>query len=174
MLGSFPPPQERWKMNFFYPNLQNDMWRIFGLVFFRNKDYFLTEDRQSFNELLLRAFLAEKRIALWDTAIEIRRLQGNASDKFLEVLRPIDLADTLTKLPACNSIALTGQKAADILITQLSCDMPQVNNCVETVYCNRSLRIFRLPSSSRAYPKRLEEKAMAYEKMFHTLGLLSN
>ncbi len=28
VLGSFPPPKERWCMNFFYPNPQNDMWRI--------------------------------------------------------------------------------------------------------------------------------------------------
>ena len=34
MLGSFPPPRERWRMDFFHPNFQNDMWRIFGLVFF--------------------------------------------------------------------------------------------------------------------------------------------
>ena len=30
MLGSFPPPKERWCMDFFYPNPQNDMWRIMG------------------------------------------------------------------------------------------------------------------------------------------------
>lgn len=32
-LGSFPPSRERWSMDFYYPNFQNDMWRIFGLVF---------------------------------------------------------------------------------------------------------------------------------------------
>ena len=32
MMGSFPPKRERWKMDFYYPNFQNDMWRIFGLV----------------------------------------------------------------------------------------------------------------------------------------------
>ena len=26
MLGSFPPQKKRWSMDFFYPNLQNDMW----------------------------------------------------------------------------------------------------------------------------------------------------
>ena len=25
MLGSFPPKKERWSMDFYYPNLQNDM-----------------------------------------------------------------------------------------------------------------------------------------------------
>ena len=28
MLGSFPPQKKRWSMEFFYPNLQNDMWRF--------------------------------------------------------------------------------------------------------------------------------------------------
>ena len=40
MLGSFPPPRERWCMDFFYPNPQNDMWRIMGQVFFDDKTHF--------------------------------------------------------------------------------------------------------------------------------------
>ena len=40
MLGSFPPQKKRWSMDFYYPNLNNDMWRIVGLLFFNNKDYF--------------------------------------------------------------------------------------------------------------------------------------
>lgn len=28
MLGSFPPKRERWSMEWFYPNWQNDMWRM--------------------------------------------------------------------------------------------------------------------------------------------------
>jgi len=43
MLGSFPPSQKRWCMNFFYPNFTNDMWRIFGLAFFEDKQHFVDE-----------------------------------------------------------------------------------------------------------------------------------
>ena len=39
-LGSFPPTKNRWSMDFYYPNLQNDMWRIIGLVFFNDKNHF--------------------------------------------------------------------------------------------------------------------------------------
>jgi G:T/U-mismatch repair DNA glycosylase len=169
MLGSFPPPKVRWKMNFFYPNLQNDMWRIFGLIFFRDKNHFLAEGGKTFNEPLLRTFLSEKGFALWDTAMEIIRQQGNASDKFLEVIRPIALKDTLDQLPECKSIVLTGQKATDILTNITGCDEPQVGGYITTVYHNRPLRIYRMPSSSRAYPKSLEEKASVYEKMFREL-----
>ena len=32
MLGTFPPAEKRWCMPWYYPNFQNDMWRIFGLI----------------------------------------------------------------------------------------------------------------------------------------------
>ena len=91
MLGSFPPPREKWSMNFFYPNYINDMWRIFGLVFKNDRDYFVDAAAKTFRLDLLRPFLEEKGIALYDTACAVRRLQGNASDKFLEVVTPTDL-----------------------------------------------------------------------------------
>jgi len=171
MLGSFPPKKERWKMNFYYPNFQNDMWRIFGLVFFEDKDYFLTEDKKSFHEMKLRNFLTEKRIALWDTGMQVKRLKDNASDKFLEIVRPIDLENVLQQLTSCVSIVTTGQKATDILMSILGTKEPKVGEFIETVYCNHQLRIYRMPSSSRAYPKPLQEKASVYEKMFSELGL---
>lgn len=39
-LGSFPPPQAKWSMEFFYPNWINDFWRIQGLIHFGDKGYF--------------------------------------------------------------------------------------------------------------------------------------
>ena len=41
MLGSFPPQKKRWSMEFYYPNLNNDMWRIYGILFFNDKNHFL-------------------------------------------------------------------------------------------------------------------------------------
>ena len=94
MLGSFPPKPERWCMDFFYPNWLNDMWRIMGEIFYADKDYF-TElpDYKRFDRRRIEIFLREKGIALYDTATEVRRLKDNASDKFLEVVRPTDWRD---------------------------------------------------------------------------------
>lgn len=99
MLGSFPPPREKWSMNFFYPNYINDMWRIFGLVFKNDRDYFVDAAAKTFRLDLLRPFLEETGIALYDTACAVRRLQGNASDKFLEIVTPTDLDALLSQLP---------------------------------------------------------------------------
>jgi hypoxanthine-DNA glycosylase len=171
MLGSFPPPRERWKMNFYYPNIQNDMWRIFGWVFFDDSHYFLTDDRKSFRESTIRSFLIEQGIALWDTAMKVRRQKGNASDKFLEIVEPVNLEELLSQIPNCQAIVVTGQKAMDTLLTIIEAKEPAVGYFAETIFRNRHLRIYRMPSSSRAYPKPLAEKATVYKKMFEELGL---
>lgn len=172
MMGSFPPKRERWKMDFYYPNFQNDMWRIFGLVFFENKDYFLTEDKKSFCEQRIRSFLTEKGIALTDSGREVVRLKDNASDKFLEIVRTIDLEEALAQLPDCVAIVTTGQKATDTLLTLIDAAEPKVGTYAEFVFQNRRMRLYRMPSSSRAYPKPLPEKALDYKKMFHELGMM--
>ena len=98
-------------MEFYYPNLNNDMWRIFGILFFDDKDYFLNETRKAFCRERIIDFLNEKGIALFDTASSIRRLQDNASDKFLEVVEATDVTALLRQLPECKAIVTTGQKA---------------------------------------------------------------
>lgn len=172
MMGSFPPKRERWKMDFYYPNFQNDMWRIFGLVFFEDKDYFLTEDKKSFCEQRIRNFLTEKGIALTDSGREVVRLKDNASDKFLEIVRTIDLEEALAQLPDCVAIVTTGQKATDTLLTLIDAAEPKVGTYAEFVFQNRRMRLYRMPSSSRAYPKPLPEKALDYKKMFQELEMM--
>ena len=118
MLGSFPPPRARWSMDFYYPNIQNDMWRILGLIFYGNKDAFL-RDKKAFSEEKAKAFCREKGIGIGDTAMEVIRLKANASDKFLEVVRPIDPEKVLSQIPECVAIVVTGQKAMDTLLSVL-------------------------------------------------------
>ncbi len=92
MLGSFPPQRHRWSMEFFYPNLQNDMWRIVGYLATGDKTHFLMPDAKRFDKERIEAFCRERGIALYDTAAEVIRLKDNASDNFLQVVRDVDLA----------------------------------------------------------------------------------
>jgi G:T/U-mismatch repair DNA glycosylase len=62
MLGSFPPPNHRWSMNFYYPNFQNDMRRILGRIFYHNKNYFITPNGKAFDEEKAKKFCIEKTI----------------------------------------------------------------------------------------------------------------
>lgn len=172
MLGSFPPQKKRWSMDFYYPNLQNDMWRIYGLIFFGSKKHFLSENGKSFNKNLIIDFLNEKGIALFDTASAIRRLQDNASDKFLEVVEATDINSLLNQIPLCRAIVTTGQKATDTIREQIEIDEPRVGNYSEFLHKGEPFRFYRMPSSSRAYPLSLEKKAEIYKIMFQDLQLI--
>lgn len=150
------------------------MWRIFGLVFFDSKDYFLTSDKKNFNQPLIEHFISLKGIALSDTASKVIRLQENASDKFLEIVEKMDLSETLKLIPDCHTIATTGEKAAETLQSIVAPEqkVPSPGDFISTNYQNRQLNVWRMPSSSRAYPKPLEEKAEMYRRMFQSAGLL--
>lgn len=172
MLGSFPPARSRWSMDFFYPNFINDMWRIYGLCFFGDKDYFVDVEHKSFRKDLLVEFLSEKGVALYDTASAIVRTKGTASDKDLEVVTPTDIKALLRQLPECKAVVVTGQKAADVFTAQFHIEQPKVGDFTEFQFEGRTLRLYRMPSSSRAYPMKLERKAAAYQQMFVELGLI--
>lgn len=169
MLGSFPPKRERWSMEFFYPNWLNDMWRIVGHIFFNDKHYFELSGEKRFDKAKIEAFCREKGIALYDAACEVQRLKDNASDKFLEVVRATDVAALLNQLPECRAIVTTGQKATDVIVAQFGCCEPAVGSSVKINISGRELEFWRMPSSSRAYPLKLERKAEAYRTMFDAI-----
>lgn len=170
-LGSFPPQRKRWCMDFFYPNFINDHWRIEGLLFFGDKNHFVDLVSKSFRLKAIVDFLNEKGIGFYDTATAVRRLQDNASDKFLEVVEPTDIRALLAKVPVCRAVVTTGEKATATLCATLGIDVaPKVG--VYVPIPDTSMVLYRLPSSSRAYPMSLERKAEAYRKMFEYVGLL--
>lgn len=177
MLGSFPPKREKWSMDFFYPNWINDMWRLMGLIFFDDKDHFIARDSEGtmmkkFDKDRIEGFCIDKGIALYDTACEVRRLKDNASDKFLEVVTPTDLRGLLEKIPRCQAIVTTGQKATDVIVETFGCQEPPVGGWTECRIETRIIRFWRMPSSSRAYPLALEKKAGYYRRMFTTENMI--
>ena len=113
MLGSFPPPKERWCMDFFYPNPQNDMWRIMGQVFFGDKQHFVNGKVFKHEEIV--SFGRKQGIAIFDMAQAVRRLQGNAADEHLEIVERTNIAALLPQIPQCHDICCTGGKAAETL-----------------------------------------------------------
>ena len=171
-LGSFPPQPKRWSMEFYYPNWLNDFWRVCGLVFFGDRDHFVVPGEKRFAVDRIKAFCTEKGIALFDTATAVRRLNDNASDKFLEVVEPTDISALLARIPACISIVATGQKATDVLVGKYGCAEPKVGMSSEILVDGRPLTLYRMPSTSRAYPLSLEKKAEAYRALFQAAGLL--
>ena len=165
MLGSFPPARHRWSMDFFYPNFQNDMWRIFGLVFFGDKDHFVDNEARTFRREDIIELLNRECIALYDTATKVIRTQNTASDKDLEVVTPTDLDSLLKRMPMLEGVVTTGQKATDLFTEHFKIAQPKVGESVTFEFNGKELRLWRMPSSSRAYPMKVDRKAEIYERV---------
>lgn len=168
MLGTFPPARKRWCMEWYYPNFQNDMWRIFGLCFFADKNHFVDAEHKTFRLDEIKQTLLQRHIAIFDTALRIRRTHGNASDKDLEIVEPADLDQMLDSLPQLRGVLAAGQLATSVFSSHFGINARHLNmgQSVPFSHKGRSLRLYREPSSSRAYPMRVELKAEYYKKMF--------
>ena len=179
-LGSFPPQEHRWCMPFYYPNWINDFWRIMGLIHFGDKEHFCIPGLRRFDEDAIRKFCADAGLAFYDTACEVRRLRDNASDAFLEVVTPTDIPVLLERIPYCDTLVTTGQKATEVISSTFGCPIPPIGDHIDLVMPGphhtrhsgldpespRPIRFWRMPSTSRAYPLPLEKKAEAYRILF--------
>ena len=161
-------------MPFYYPNWINDFWRIMGLIHFGDKDHFCILPEKRFDEDSIRSFCIDARLAFYDTACEVRRLKDNASDAFLEIVTPTDLPLLLAQIPECDTLVTTGQKASEVVAESLGCLVPQVGDWAEAGInplslesaTSRTIKFWRMPSTSRAYPLPIEKKAEFYKRLF--------
>lgn len=169
IMGTFPPQAKRWSMDFYYPNRTNDFWKICGLIFLGDKDALYLPGEKKFDVNAIRELMTEKGIALNDTARRVRRLKGNASDKYLEIVEPVPLYDLLARMPQCRAVATTGEKAAGVIAEITGTSLPKMG---EMVTAPDGLEIWRMPSTSRAYPLAVEKKAEYYATLFRHLGIL--
>lgn len=164
-------------MEFFYPNYQNDMWRVFGLIFYKDADHFFNATNKTIDLEGIKQLLTDYKIGIGETATEVIRTKDNASDKFLEIVKPVDLPGMLSLAPDCNAIVTTGEKAASIIAELTETGVPKMG---ERVKCSvkmkdGSIRVFnhwRMPSTSRAYPMKLDKKGAFYARMLEAEGVI--
>lgn len=77
-----------------------------------------------------------------------------------------DLAQMLRRLPQCRAVVTAGQLATSVACRQFAVDEPKVGAYVTVALDGRSIRLYRMPSSSRAYPMAAERKAEYYDVVF--------
>ena len=174
MMGSFPPAKEKRAMAFHYPNFQNDMWRVYGLVFFGDAAHFQVPGEKAFDAERIKAFLMERGIGSCPGVRRAIRMHGNASDAYLKVVETVELPEILAQIPQCRRICTTGGKATEILFDLLTAEKKgkdvKTGETVSARCGGRELLVTRLPSTSRAYPMKLEKKAEAYRQFFRAAG----
>jgi len=172
-MGTFPPGAHRWSMEFYYPNPINDFWRIIGLIFSDNKNMLYDETQKCFDLDKIKKLTSTYGIAMSDTVKKARRLKGNASDKYLDVIEGNDPAGLIDKLPLCTDIATTGEKATAVMAELTGTKAPKMGEYTLWHFRNdRSIRIWRMPSTSRAYPMAIEKKAEYYKNLLMACGIL--
>lgn len=172
VMGTFPPGAHRWKMQFYYPNATNDFWKMAGLIFDNNPDRYYDPRTREYHVDDIRLMLSQRGIAMNDTVKTARRLKDNASDKFLDVIEANDIRALLRRMPCCTQIGCTGEKAAQIAASQFGAEAPAVGQSIAFSFEGRRINLWRLPSTSRAYPLALELKADAYRPFFKAAGCL--
>ena len=155
-------------MNFYYPNRTNDFWKVMGLLFTGDVRGLYAPDGKNFDLVRIRELMTREGIALNDTAYQVRRLKGNASDKYLEIVTPVDLDGLLAQMPECHTVATTGEKAAGVIAQLTNTPLPRMGEMVESA---DGLHIWRMPSTSRAYPLPVERKAAYYASLLDSVGI---
>lgn len=171
LLGSFPPPRIRWSMDFYYPNITNDFWKIMGYLFFNDTTHFLLQETRGFDRPRIMQFLHEKGIAMYDAANAVRRKRGNASDQHLEIIETADIHSLLAEIPACHTIAVTGEKAAQAILKPFGAETPPIGKQIFLPSLAGGTNVWRMPSTSRAYPLALEKKATYYRELMLAAGI---
>ena len=166
-LGSFPPPRKRWSMEFFYPNWLNDFWRIMGLLLLGEPTALEKKGTKQFDRERIIRLATEHGLAFFDTAQQVCRTRDNASDQYLEIQQPTDVSHLLSLIPSCTQVVTTGGKASEELLLQTDAkEVPAVGTSVICHIGTREIRWWRMPSTSRAYPMKLERKAAYYSLIF--------
>ena len=164
-------------MDFFYPNFYNDMWRIFGLIFYNDKDKFFNRELKKIDKVGIQEMLTEHKVGIGETVTKAIRTKDNASDKFLEIVEPVNLPRLMALVPDCNDLVTTGEKAASVIASLTATPLPKVGEFIE---CDcqlpdgsvRRFRHWRLPSTSRAFPMKFEQKTAFYKNMFQSVGII--
>jgi G:T/U-mismatch repair DNA glycosylase len=178
-------------MDFFYPNRTNMMWEIFGLVFYNDASRLVDVPNKTFRKDEIVQLLLRQGIAIFDTACAVRRLSGNASDKDLQIIEKTDIPQLLSQIPLCHDLVCTGQKSFSVLTEDYGVPVPALGECNEFSIpipplsrggaqraegsiksSTRTLRLWRMPSSSRAFPMKLEEKASYYRRLMQAVGII--
>lgn len=136
---------------------------------------------KAFDKERIVTFCNEKGIALFDTARKVCRLKDNADDNFLKIVERTDVLELLEGMPECRTIVTTGGKASEELQAYLEekgvkVKIPKFGECSplqlppngegRTRLSQIILHWWRMPSSSRAYPMKLEKKAEYYRRLF--------
>jgi len=118
VIGSFPPTASKMSFNFFYPNGNNNFWKVLQKVFPKSKTVLdlnvsikNSMIQKEKNELDRKEFCRENEIAITDMLASCIRLDGNSKDEKLLVQSYSPILTILQKHTTIKRIILTGKSS---------------------------------------------------------------
>ncbi|TPP47041.1 hypothetical protein CGC20_33480 [Leishmania donovani] len=136
--GTFPPVRK--SIRFYYPNANNDMWKVLGQVFYDDADAFYTAASRAsslfsapskhaschaatraLDEARIVRFADSQPVGFFDVCRRVRRRLGTSADDNIEALERTNVVrDVLSHTPHCAGIITTGTLALTMLLDDLS------------------------------------------------------
>ncbi|CAG9579978.1 hypothetical protein LMJF_32_0320 [Leishmania major strain Friedlin] len=136
--GTFPPVRR--SIRFYYPNANNDMWKVLGQVFYDDADAFYTASAcasslfaspskrsgghaatRALDEVRVLRFADSQPVGFFDVCRRVRRRLGTSADSNIEALERTNVVrDVLSHTPHCAGIITTGTLALTMLLDDLS------------------------------------------------------
>jgi G:T/U-mismatch repair DNA glycosylase len=108
LLGNFPPHKKRWDYEFFYPNKQNNFWKILAAI----NGTPLKEMKGEAAVRERKAILKDLKVGVYNLAKVIRRKNDSARDTDIQILEYVDIFQVIRKHPKLRKIILAGFAAS--------------------------------------------------------------
>jgi G:T/U-mismatch repair DNA glycosylase len=165
ILGNFPPHSKRWDYKFFYPNKQNNFWKVLSILngtpLKEMKGDAAVQERQK--------IMRDLKVGIYNLARSIKRKNKSARDTDIEILEYLDIVSIIRKNTRLKKIILAGFAAksstARTFLNQLDEQHIHYSKPVEIkagtefqLYMGkRSIDCVILNSTSTAFPIKLEK-----------------
>ncbi|MDF2437801.1 MAG: hypothetical protein K0Q95_2177 [Bacteroidota bacterium] len=165
ILGNFPPHKKRWSYEFFYPNKQNNFWKVLAAL--NKTDLKYKEGERAVEER--KKIMQDLQTGVMNIARKVRRKGHSARDTDIEIIEYNDVLKLLNRHRELETIVIAGYSAknstAKKFIEYLNDRKVRVE-LAEQIKAGTQFRIFLkdrtllcaiVNSTSTAFPIKLEK-----------------
>lgn len=160
ILGTFPTAEiNRSAYDFYYPNPNNDFWKVIFGVADKNLKNFLHEDQIK----IRKEILFELKMGIADMGKKIFRQKNSSKDDNLFPIEYTDIFSLLDSNSEINKIIITSSSGCNSVLSwfhhycvlnQITLNIPKRNLPIKTIFLfnNKKIKIEIISSASRLSP----------------------
>lgn len=104
ILGNFPPHKKRWDYEFFYPNKQNNFWKVLAAI--NGTELKETKGEAAIEER--KKIMRSLHTGVYNLAKKVKRKNHSARDTDIEILEYNDIISVIKKNKSLKKIILAG------------------------------------------------------------------